>query len=238
MDNTIKEAVNKLKALIDTNGPFCLSTEPYQTYKELSDSKSIDEKTAGAIMLVLVRGVDIGIHDDLEVLSKTIQDECCFNKRMADRLAEIFIALYSKDNEEHWKTRELEGWKQFVKTDLSFDWTGFSVWQASNGYVDCHFKAEIILKPEKSVKVTEKLAEDLERNPFMTKEAITEYYMMKISKYLDSEFEEYCTCDDYYQPVVEDFEIDDRIQYWCRENGFKLVSCEGDGYDDEYEPSF
>lgn len=63
MDNTIKEVVDKLKALIDTNGPFCLSTEPYQAYKELSDSKSIDEKTAGAIMLVLVRGMEAVCED-------------------------------------------------------------------------------------------------------------------------------------------------------------------------------
>lgn len=44
----------------------------------------------------------------------------------------------------------------------------------------------------------------LKKNPFMTKESIREFYEKKLKEYLDSEFEEYCTCDDYYEPVVED----------------------------------
>ena len=39
----------------------------------------------------------------------------------------------------------------------------------------------------------------------MTKESIREFYEKKLKEYLDSEFEEYCTCDDYYEPVVEDY---------------------------------
>ena len=56
--------------------------------------------------------------------------------------------------------------------------------------------------------------------------------------YLDDEFERYCTCEDYYQPVVEDFEFDYYLEKWCEKNGFEIVSYEGDGHDDGYEPSF
>lgn len=241
MDNTMKNTVGKLKELIDKNGPAYLSDEPYLTYEELTAFDSTDVKTAGAIMLALVRGIDrdIRCNDNPEALSIQIQEECCFNKKMADRLAEIFLALYSKDNEDEWKARELDGWTQFLKTNCCFDWNGFAVWQAGSGSVDCHFEAVIALKPAESIKADEeKLAGALRDNPFITKGAIAEYYTKKISKYLDYEFEEYCTCDDYYQPVVEDFEIDDCVKYWCKENGFELVSCEGDGYDDGYEPSF
>ena len=53
---------------------------------------------------------------------------------------------------------------------------------------------------------------------------------------MDYEFEDYCTCDDYYQPVAEDFELEAYLKDWCDDNGFKIVSCEGDGGDGGYEP--
>lgn len=235
-----KRVVNKLKLLIDKNGPDYLYKEPYLTYRELTASSDIDEKLAGAILLVLVRGIcqDVGRYDNRERLSELIQNECCFNKEMSDRLAEIFCDLYSKDNEDAWKAMKLNGWKQFLKSDFCCKWNGFSVWNADGGSVDCHFEADFILKPAESSRADEELSHALSENPFMTQEAITECYKKRICKYLDYEFEEYCTCDDYYQPVVEDFEIDYYVKEWCRENEFELVSCEGDGYDDGYEPSF
>ena len=50
--------------------------------------------------------------------------------------------------------------------------------------------------------------------------------------------EEYCTDDDYYPPVVEDFEIEYHVQEWCKKNGFEFISCDGDGEEGEYEPKF
>ena len=109
----------------------------------------------------------------------------------------------------------------------------------SGGSVDCYYNAEIILKPTEAVAADKELSQMLKKNPFVTKEAISEHFEKKICKYLDDEFEEYCTCDDYYQPVVEDFELEYRIKNeWCKKNGFDFVSCEGDGYDDGYEPNF
>lgn len=240
MDKIMKNIVEKLKALIDKNGQAYLSDEPYLTYKELASADSTDGKMAGAIMLALVMGIDKDIRksDEPEVLSKTIQNECCFNKGMSDRLTEIFLALYSKENADEWKSREFEGLKQFQKSKFCCSWSGFSVWQAGGGSVDCRFEAEIVLKPAEHIKTNEKLTSILSDNAFMTKEAITEHYKKKIGEYLDYEFEEYCTCEDYYQPVVEDFDIDDRINEWCKKNGFVFISCEGNGYDDGYEPSF
>ena len=71
----------------------------------------------------------------------------------------------------------------------------------------------------------------LKKNPFMTKESIYAFYEKKLKKYLDPEFEEYCTCDDYYEPVVEAFELTYDVEHWCKENGFEVISYEGDGSD-------
>ena len=70
------------------------------------------------------------------------------------------------------------------------------------------------------------------KDPLMKKEKITEYFEKQLRKTLDDEFEEYCTEEDYYQPVVEDFEIEYHVKDWCRENGFTFRSCEGGGDDD------
>ena len=34
-------------------------------------------------------------------------------------------------------------------------------------------------------------------------------------------FERYCTYEDYYQPVVEDFEFDYYLEKWCEKNGLR-----------------
>lgn len=232
--------VNKLKELIDKNGPGYLYDQPYKTYQALIEADPTEKKTAGAILLALVRGIneDVTKQTDMKGLSKLIQDECCFNKRMADTVASVFLTLYSKDNSEKWKTKAMEGWKQFSGARLHIDWNGNAVWEDGNGYVACHYKAGIDLEPIEEIKPHEELAKKLSQNPFMQVTEIQEFYQKSLQDYLDSEFEEYCTCDDYYQPVAEDFEIEYYLNEWSAKHGFELINYEGDGNDDGYEPSF
>ena len=89
------KTVVKLKEIIDKNGPNYPTDEPYQVYNELIGSKVANRKTAGAILCYLVSSIanENGAHSDLTGLSKIIQKECSFNKKMADQLAEIFLSL-------------------------------------------------------------------------------------------------------------------------------------------------
>jgi hypothetical protein len=108
---------------------------------------------------------------------------------------------------------------------------------AGTGGVDCHYKAEIVLMPKEHIVIDRELTQALKKNPFMTKEAIGDYYRKQLKEHLDYEFEDYCTCDDYYQPCVEDFMVDrDAVRTWCTENGFELIACDDEGYDGGYEP--
>lgn len=170
MTASIKNVAAKLKEIIDHNGPEYLREEPYNTYVKMMESGETDRKTAGAILFCLVSGVMESLSEDIDfgTLSKDIQRQCSFNKKMADRLAAIFLALYSKDNKEEWESKAQGG----------------------------------------------------------------------LAAFLDDEFEEYCTEDDYYQPVVEDFQIDYYVAEWCKIKGFEMVSCDGEGDDGGYEPKF
>lgn len=106
--------------------------------------------------------------------------------------------------------------------------------------MDCHYEAEIVLLPTQMIAADKELAGLLKKNPFLTKETIRELFAKRLGKYLDNQFEGYCTADDYYQPVVEDFGINMNYDLpgWCSENGFEFVSCDGNGGDDGYEPKF
>jgi len=239
-EGSVETVISSLKGMIDRNGPHHLTNEPYQVYEELKESGITDGKTAGAILLFLVNGMmdELNRDIDFDSLCKEIQKKCCFNKKMAEKLSTIFLSLYSIANKEEWKNRKLEGLSQFLKMNFSCIWDGLSIWQTEGGSVDCHYEAEMILRPIDPDCIGKKLSDLLNKNLFMTREAITDFYENDIRNWLDEEFERYCSCEDYYQPVVEDFEFDYYLAEWCRKNGFEIVSYEGDGHDDGYEPSF
>ena len=236
MAKTAGEIAGKLKELIDKNGPAYLVEEPYRVYKELTETKSADRKTAGAILSFLVSeaaGKASGDSDAAE-LSNAVQKECGFNKRVA----EIMLCLYSSHNRQKWAGKDGEGLRTFLDEEFAYTWEGFAVWDEGNGTVDCSYEANIVLKPTEEASKDKELTRLLKKNPFMEKDEIHKLFEEKLREYLDYEFEEYCTEDDYYQPVVEDFEIEYRVTEWSKENGFEVISCDGHGWDGGYEPKF
>lgn len=233
------EVAKKLEDLIDQNGPDYLAAEPYKVHKELIAS-GVNKRISGAILYALVNGApdDLKAVGNFDDLSKRIRQEYGLNKGMSDRLASIFRSLYSEDHIQEWKNREQKGLTQFLSEEFTCTWEGFAVWNEGNGSVDCHYKAEIVLEPTDKVADNKGLVQMLKKNPFTTKDVISKYFTESLCKYLDSEFEKDCISDDYYQPVVEDFEAEYCVKEWSRKNGFDFISCDGDGYDDGYEPNF
>lgn len=234
----MENAAIKLKTLIDSNGPGYLTEKPYRVYSELLESEALDRKTAGAVLCYLVSSMaeKNDSYADMTKISDAIQKECGLNEEMADRLAEIFHSLYSDENRSEWEKKAQEGLSAFLSENFKCTWKGFSVWNAGNGAVFCSYETEFELAPLKEAAYDAELDAMLKKNPFMTKEKIHEYFEYSIRAYLDDEFEWYCTCDDYYPPVVEDFGIVNLLSSWSREHGFKLMSCDGYVYDDGYEP--
>ena len=74
MDITVSTA-EKLKELVDNNGPEYLTENPYDVYRELINSGSADKKTAGAVMLLLTTDTmeTLDSKQDPATLSKQIQ---------------------------------------------------------------------------------------------------------------------------------------------------------------------
>ena len=234
----VGKAIAGLKEIVDEKSPKYLTDEPCAVYRKLIDCCAADTQMAGAILYFLVSDLTEEARNGTghETLSKTIRKQCCFNKEMSDALATIFLTLFSADNKQAWKDKDLEGWKQFLKDEFPFSWRGFSKWDYGTGTVSCHYEAEITVRPTEHVEIDSVLAKALKRNPFMTKGEIAEHYIKIIKDYLANDFESYCTEDDYYQPVVEDYFGEDNLKWWCEKNGFRLVKFDGNGWDDGYEP--
>ena len=241
-EKTIKSIAGALKEIIDQNGPNYLTDEPYRVYTKLIKSGTAERKTAAALLHLLASGmleiVDPG--NDAELLSASIRRECSLNKKMADRLALILHTLYSENNKRNWQRKNLEGLSRFLQEEFLYDWKGFAVWDAGSGTVDCHYEARIILKPTELISTDKELLNLLTENPFSTSKAIHDMFAKRLQEFLNYRFEYYCTADDYYQPVVEDYgsNLEDDLLEWSKENGFEFVSCDGDGYDNGYEPKF
>lgn len=72
----------------------------------------------------------------------------------------------------------------------------------------------------------------------MSLEEIQAFYQKKLINYLDDELDRYVCSDDYYEPVIEDFDVDYYIEEWCKKYGFKLLNSEGEGHDSDYESDF
>ena len=241
-EKKIESIVDALKEIIDQNSPKHLTDEPYRVYAELIESGSADRKTAAALLHFLVSGMldTADLSCEVEQLSGAIRRECSLNKKMADRLAIILNTLYSQDNKREWRCKDLKGLSQFMKEEFLYKWKGFAVWDEGNGTVDCHYEARIRLKTTETISEDKELVALLARNPFTPKEVIHDLFAKRLQEYLSYEFEEYCTEDDYYPPVVEDFgsNMEYALPEWSKENGFEFVSWEGDGDDGGYEPKF
>lgn len=84
--------------------------------------------------------------------------------------------------------------------------------------MDCHYQASMTFGKGDSVV----------RGPEVQK--------LEMEKPVDQEFDDYCTEDDYYQPVVEDFEAEEYAREWAEERNIELTSFEGIGFDGGFEP--
>lgn len=238
MKNNKEEVVNFLKELIYKNGEDYLSREPYEVYKKLVESKVVEKVVAASFthLLLCVNIKDL-INNEKEDISKIIQKECFFNKKISNYLIDIILSLYSKDNKNELKNNELVGFKSFLSEDFIYEWHGFQVWEGDGGTVDCTFDATIILKPTEKIMDNKEFSSLLNKNNFLTKKMIHDYFVKKIKKYLDDDFEEYCSYDDYYTPGAEDFggNLESDLKSWCKENGFEYISSEGEGEEGDFE---
>lgn len=238
----MKEKIAELlKGIIDSEGPDYLTDHPYEVYLKLTEDPDIDSETAAVVLHSLVLDVAKPIRGSKRIpkdaLAKLIKQKCRLSQKTSEWLVDLYLALYSKSNKAEWKENRNAGLQEFLEMEWPIEWKGYSEWHAGNVYVECKYKANFTIAALDSWKADKYLEATIKKNPFLTSEDIAQYYVDQLLEYLDDKFEYYFTCDDYYPPVAEDFEADDYVQDWCKENTFELVDFEGVGNSSDYIPN-
>ncbi len=239
-DMKIDSTVNALKQIIDREGINYLSTNSYEVYSELLDKRQVDSKMARLILITLLAGVQEENTQDMTAVSAYIQRKCCLKKSAADDLSEIYCSLFDINHRKEWEEKTEEGFREFCDQEWNYEMDAYSTWEADRVCVDasCHVSVNIaICNPQSIHTFVEPL---LTKNPFITAEAISEYFETKLKTDLDNDFNDYVTCDSYYPPVAEDYE--DNFEYlitaFCDKYGFELISWDCVGETSDYIPDF
>lgn len=149
-------------------------------------------------------------------------------------MANTYYSLFAEKNRKDWKKNALAGLKAFLKESLDITWNGSSMWSCNQGCVNCDFTAKISLHAVNEGVIYKVIEKEIKNNPFLSEYSISEIFASSLKNYLDTNFDEYCTSDEYYEPVAEDFEVTSYVENWCKDNGFELVSIECNGNTGEF----
>ena len=104
--------------------------------------------------------------------------------------------------------------------------------------MDCSCSSTAAIKIVDTQQVGNELKKMLEKNPFTASDEILDFYRSMLCDLLDADFEEYCTSDNYYPPVVEDYvgNFNDIVNKFCKKHGMELIASDYNGELSDFEP--
>lgn len=225
-DNSIKKTVDILRELISEKGYDYIYNDAYSVHQTLID-EGIDKRICDVTLYALVSGTARDNKSDIE-------DEVYFNlylkNKMADAVLEIFSSLYDERILSSMKKEEYKGLREFLSKEWDIKSSGSATWRYKGGSsTDYSYTFTMTVRVIDKDIVKKEMEKKLSRNPFLKAEDIRLYYEKMIDEFIFSNFDEYCTSDDYYPPVVEDFfsEIDDDLDEVLSDHGLEMI-------DDDY----
>ena len=117
----------------------------------------------------------------------------------------------------------------FYNNSIEITWEGESIWRGYRDNLECSYEAEIIIKPSKSDVLENNIKKITEDHAAFSIGDICNCFSQSLINYLDFEFNDFCANSAFSQPDPDDFPIKYNVSSWCSENGFEMVSCNGDG---------
>jgi len=228
--------VHMLTEICDKKSASFLESHPTNVYRALTKNENMDRRLAGALLLTLLEHIPtLALEEhDVHKVQQAIEAACLITHETCERLARVYGALFGSSNLERWEDLAYAGLEELKDAPLDVTWEGEDVWQPGSANLVCHYTAEIKLMGR--YPQDDEIDAALEENPLLTAEEVRKMFTSSLETFLDDSFEYFCGADDYYQPVVEDFEAEHYTRDWCSKHGFELVSFEGEGWDDGFEP--
>ena len=229
----MEDIIKILKEIIDQEGPRYISREPYRVYERLI-AKKVEASLARMVLVTILSGAPAKAKKlDKELLSKEIQQDCYMKKNMADKLTEMYKALYDKKNQSAWNKKKLSGFNDFYDRTWQLEWSGRMEWHSGGGYVErtCKVYAEMCVSD--SAKLKTFLGPVLKKNPFISSDRIYSEIKKILAGTLESSMAEFVNEDDYYEPYMEDYDCGYALEKLCAETGLEVngYSCDGETSD-------
>ena len=239
MKSDISEKVIKsFTALIDENGPEYPTKHPMELVKRLAEDCG-EVPIVGTLYFVALNGIFTdAMHEYAteEALAEDIQRKCSFNKAFAVELAGICMQVYSKQHLAGLKGKCGSSFEELCGLDeWAFSWNGETEWHSGGGYVTCTGEGTASLKVRGRKKLEAAIAKLMPSYEYASVDQLEESISKELRKQLDDQFEEYCTEDDYYEPVAEDFEFEYYLTDFCKDMGIEVIDTDYDGEISDYE---
>ncbi len=229
-----KATVSILKNLISQKGYDYIYDNAHSVYKALL-KKGIERRIADVTLYALVSET---ARDNKTNIREEVENKLFLNEEMTTVVSDMFSTLYDTKSLSKMKKEEFKGLEEFLKGEWEIKSSGEATWQYRRSTrTDYSYTYKMTIKVVDRALVEKDLKDKLRENPFLKAEDIRSYYENEIDGIICSEFEDYCTCDDYYPPVVEDFP--DNIYYemdkFLPEHGLERIDddyayYEGDFY--------
>lgn len=232
------EALPLLKKIVDQNGVGYLHKKPYSVYTKLK-SKKPDLRVCCVVLVSILAGApEYAVKMDEKELSTLFQEGCCLKKSAADQVSQMWAALFGKSNVEEWERNRGQGLRDFCGKTWEYFWEGEAVWRSGGGHIDCWCSGTAVIKVSDEAKVKEETAALLKENPFTSEEKIYDHYKNILGQILDEKLEYYVTCEEYYPPVMEDYDgnFEYELKRFCEKYGFSLIECKCEGSMADFEP--
>lgn len=230
---------DRLKKLVDANGLQYLEDHAYELYESMKEEKLLDDVYA-RVLLICLLSADYKNFErgklEKTALSSSIQRSCALREDVSDQMADVFMRLFDEKNFTKWEEKQYSGLWKFCEEEWTFPWEGFSVWYGGHVHVNCRASASALVRIIDSSKVELDNEKLLKQNPFITAEKIFETYKNRLAEKIDSDFEYYCTCDDDYPPVTEDYwgNYEELVKEFCLKHGMELIDYEFTGASSNY----
>lgn len=222
-----KKTVTILKDVISRKGYDYIYDNAQDVHRTLIE-KGIDKSIADVTLYALAAGT---ARENKSNIAADVEEKLFLNEEGSAVVSDMFSSLYDRKAMSEMKKKEFKGLEAFLKGEWEMTSRGASTWQYTRGSkTDYSYKYNMTIRVADSTLVEKDLKDKLRENPFLKAEDIRSWYEEQIDGIISAEFEDYCTSDDYYPPVVEDFpgNIKYYMDKFLPQHGLEMI-------DDDYE---
>lgn len=226
-DERAAKIISVLDKRVRTEGYEYIYECAYNVYKTMLE-KGIDRIDAATVLYALASDVGRERKDDIR---EQVAKRLLLDKDGAELINGVFYALYAEESLSVMRKEEYAGLDEFCSAEHEAVIEAEATWcQKRGAKQDYTCTYRLTFRVAERELLVKDLRDKLRKNPFLKEADIYKHCVGGLKEFIADEFEEYCTCDDYYPPAVEDFPCNcvEEIEDYLRNHGIELISDEFD----------